>query len=406
MVFRNKFYWRFYDSAAMSFFYAIKQNPRSFLLIFFDLFVHKILFKKNIVVYLLHGQHLGWVEGLIGKLSKAKGFNVVLITHDPKVKTPYRSVKVFSFQQIKDHKGQSILPVLFCDLYLTPASTNCKNVPLLKKKINFFHSVVSVDHVYEADSFDGYDYIFCVGPHHIEEMSRWYMNRKLTGKTLIPGGYPKIDQVIKRCSEIPPQTNIGINHVIFAPTFLNAKTAQSSALFNSGEIIIKTVLEKGLYLTLRPHPFNMNESDPYFLFVSNLIESFKSHKNFKTDTTSDYFESYKNTCFMITDLSGTGFTYGLGFNKPVVFFDQTSDQGAHKLGVEFTKRTDLGALASSQEELSVIIDEMSLNYASYQQKISTFRKVFLFNLGRSEDYFMQCLPFILKNKKMVEWTSI
>jgi hypothetical protein len=54
-----------------------------------------------------------------------------------------------------------------------------------------------LDGVYLDDAFDAYDYILCVGPHHLDsfrELAR--RHPALSGGMLVPAGYPKLDLML------------------------------------------------------------------------------------------------------------------------------------------------------------------------------------------------------------------
>ena len=70
----------------------------------------------------------------------------------------------------------------------------------------------------------------------------------------------------------------------------------------------------------RPHPLNAKEIE-----VLNIEKKFKNNPYFKLDISNDYFKVYKESNFLITDLSGTAYTYALLTNNPVIFFSRNEN---------------------------------------------------------------------------------
>ena len=63
------------------------------------------------------------------------------------------------------------------------------------KYFYFFHSPFSTNMIYRNKTFFNYDEICCVGNHHINEMNEYIKNFNLKNKTLIKGGYFRIDKL-------------------------------------------------------------------------------------------------------------------------------------------------------------------------------------------------------------------
>ena len=52
----------------------------------------------------------------------------------------------------------------------------------------------------------------------------------------------------------------------------------------------------------------------------------EKYSNFFLDTSSNYLDSYSSSKFMITDVSGTAYTYAMLTKKPVFFFSKSEDK--------------------------------------------------------------------------------
>ena len=86
------------------------------------------------------------------------------------------------------------------------------------------------------------------------------------------------------------------------------------------ENLISGLIKKGHNITYRPHPSNIKE-----IRVLKIVKKFENDKNFKFDTSSNYFSSYLSSSFMITDISGTAYTYAF-FTKNPVFFHSPNEK--------------------------------------------------------------------------------
>jgi hypothetical protein len=175
--------------------------------------------------------------------------------------------------------------------------------------------------LYEDNTFDGYDYIYCTGRHHIEEFKELFRNKGLSGKCLIPGGYPKLDELLERSKKLGSPIR---NQVIFAPTLLS-DTTQSVSLMLQAHSLVAWFVSNGWHVLFRPHPINLEVGNKYWPIFKELINSFNDCDTFVVDRSKDYSESYSQSSLMVSDISGTAYTYALGFGRPVVFVEKVID---------------------------------------------------------------------------------
>ena len=60
--------------------------------------------------------------------------------------------------------------------------------------------------------------------------------------------------------------------------------------------------------------------------VKKITNKYQEFKNFKLDISSSYLESYAKSNVLITDFSGTAYTYAFSKNSPVIFFSKYTFQ--------------------------------------------------------------------------------
>ena len=88
------------------------------------------------------------------------------------------------------------------------------------------------------------------------------------------------------------------------------------SLIENVEKIIKKILKKtNLNIIFRPHPSNFD--DPKTFYIK---DKFSKNKRFIFDNSNNYFETYASSKCLITDLSGTAYTYSFLTNRPTIFF--------------------------------------------------------------------------------------
>ena len=79
--------------------------------------------------------------------------------------------------------------------------------------------------------------------------------------------------------------------------------------------IINLLLNEGYKVIFRPHPDNI--SNEYILKIKN---KFEDNNFFQLDVSRSYLQQYFNSSIMITDYSGTAYTYSMMTLNPVLFF--------------------------------------------------------------------------------------
>jgi hypothetical protein len=185
-------------------------------------------------------------------------------------------------------------------------------------------------------------------------------------------GYNKINKLSKRKAQ---------KQILIAPTNRNAFPSGTSIL---DQVYLKRLIielrkeYKNYKIVLRPHP-NNREFDMRFL----------SSFDVSIDNSSDYEKVYSESALMITDFSGTAFTYALRFKRPVIFLIRKK---IYKIPGFLTSyyRSNLKFIgkASSIKNLNKDIRYLLCN--NYQKRIYSFRKkVFNFDQNKALKTFLE-----------------
>ena len=134
-----------------------------------------------------------------------------------------------------------------------------KKSSLCKNYFYMFHTIASSYTIYNENSFDNYDHIFCAGKHHYDEFIMRFRNISKRPK-LHKVGYSKIDELVNL--EISKSSKI-INKILIAPTW-----GANSLLNICSKDIIKILIENQYIVTLRPHPISLKTD--FMIIVSYL----------------------------------------------------------------------------------------------------------------------------------------
>lgn len=218
----------------------------------------------------------------------------------------------------------------------------------------------------------------------------------------IPGGYIKLDKNIEYFKSI--QT--AIDSIIFAPTVHWDHFYEYVAVPEHGCDIVGSLLEQfpEYKIIFRPHPHTVDTPE-----VQKVAEAFKDHPQFEFDTNASfYMENYARSQLMITDMSGTAFTYAFTTSRPVVFFSHRDDMMESVFGKirYFKDREKIGYVAANTKELCAKVAYILDNKSELEEKIGKFRDESIYNIGRAEDYIAENIRFILESELHPDWQYV
>jgi CDP-glycerol glycerophosphotransferase (TagB/SpsB family) len=122
------------------------------------------------------------------------------------------------------------------------------------------------------------------------------------------------------------------------------------------------------------------------------------------DANADYTESYSLADLMVTDLSGTGFTFSFSFGRPTIYFAPDAEAERGLSGLQFDARHRIGALVRDIDGL--IGKTAELCHRDMSDEIERFRDETVFNVGKSAAYIVDCLENILSGCERPEWVRL
>lgn len=247
-----------------------------------------------------------------------------------------------------------------------------------------FHSMVSTHMTYRPGAFDHFDSIFCVGPHHIEEIRARETQIKSGPKNLIQHGYGRLDDLIGKEREKNNTYSPGSPiHILIAPSW-----GKNSLLDRCGGDFIRLLLEEGFHVTLRPHPQTRLFSAEMLNSISNAL---KSYPGFILEDSVITTRSLIDADVMVSDWSGAAFEFAFSRLKPVLFVDvprKVNNPGYETLHIEpleVSIRDEIGIIMGEDKlhEMGDRINQLVSERDLYADKIKACREANIYHIGNS-----------------------
>ena len=180
------------------------------------------------------------------------------------------------------------------------------------KVVHMPHSIASLHMIYPADAFDGYDVLFAAGPHHVQEFNALTRSRSLPPRRAMAIGYGKLD-LLRGAKASRRATETGRGHVLIAPSW-----GPDNLLDRMGLDLALALLERGLTVTLRPHPL-------FFIEKATVLDALKqlasTHAHFRLESPFDGDGALLEADVMIGDYSGSAFEFSALRRRPVLSVD-------------------------------------------------------------------------------------
>ena len=157
---------------------------------------------------------------------------------------------------------------------------------------------------------------------------------------------------------------------------------------STGIELVKTLLDAGYYVTVRPHPMTSKKSPKT---IKQIKERFEKNPDFLLDTNTSSFEQLFSSYALITDWSGIGYEYAFVCERPVIYIDvpkKSHNKEYEKIGLvpfEISIRDKIGEVISVQN-IETIPDRIEFLYSNsnnFENKIQKIRNDAIFNIGES-----------------------
>jgi len=345
---------------------------------------------RNIVFYSESGQDWHYFEPLIAGLNADLKHKVTYVTSDPDDPGLNRQHDLF--------RAICISEGFFLTLHFNMQKADVVVLTMmdldnlqLKKSINpvhyiyLFHSLGSTHMADHANSYDAYDSLFCVGPHHVAELRKRESMQGMEARNLFEYGHPRLENLLSAAKSYRQ----GASSAVTTPVVLIAPTWGEQSIFNTcGDELTGLLLDAGYHVIIRPH-HQTTLMTP--MVVDNLKAKYGARNNFEYQGRMGESDTLFRSDILISDWSSMAIEYALGLEKPVLFVDlprRVRNPDWQALGIEPQEasfRELAGDIVSPQHlvEAPEKIAHLLGDRQNYRQTMEKLRSQMVFNIGNS-----------------------
>lgn len=261
------------------------------------------------------------------------------------------------------------------------------DVPMVNKNIekNIFHALTKYDHIFLSSN---------IVINYFKSKFLKYC-KKIKSPDLINTGYLKLDNVVKNLKKYK---NIKKDSIFIAPT-----SSFHMKNFNLTKDLIETInylLLKKYKVIYRPHPLDLTEKGNKKI-IKDIKKKFKKFENFTFDSSVSYLKSYASAKIMITDFSGTAYTFAYSTLKPVLFLstnEKNLSLSSYNSLYYFKDRAKVGSICKNFDNFELDLLNLIKNRLSYKKKIYHLRKKRILHIGKALDISSNSINKILYKK--------
>jgi hypothetical protein len=187
---------------------------------------------------------------------------------------------------------------------------------------------------------------------------------------LINTGYLKLDHVYKKIKNDKSTEN----SILLAPTL--SSMLKDYNLDEDLDSIINRIIDKSNFkIIYRPHPGDLANPKKR-LIINNIYKKYKDNKNFDLDFDTSYIDSYKKSKILITDFSGTAYTYAFSKLRPIIFYSKNENNLIKSNFNDlyyFKDRLKVGRIVQNIDNLNEEIYSINKEIEFYSNQISLLR---------------------------------
>jgi YidC/Oxa1 family membrane protein insertase len=250
--------------------------------------------------------------------------------------------------------------------------------------VYLFHSMNSTHTSYRTGAFDGFDTIFCVGPHHVDEIRRTEEVYGLPAKELVEHGSAKLDALLATISDSPAPSQG--RRVLLAPTWGESSFIERPI----GVQVVRALVQRGIETTVRLHPMTARRLPK---IAADLRREFSAVPTFTVEDNMSATESWALSDVMISDWSGAATEYAFALGKPVIYIDtppKIMNPEWERVGLpsfESSIRELIGRVVSldAVDRVPDVVAGSIAAATSVRERSFQARNRMIFNVGRSSE---------------------
>lgn len=342
------------------------------VLINFFIIIKKIINKKKVIFFYNPKENLTDIhEYYITNLFKEYySYNFFFVTK--KLSNKYYYIK------------ETFLKLIFnVDIFITNNVSN--NFTYKSIRVYMHHDIYDTPLVNISKEFElkkrleNYDYIFLPSSKSELLFKTLFLNVKKSPKIYIMGFYPKLNFLLQNNLRYDKKKLEKKIKIILAPT--NFKSFPNLSIYpHLDKILVELLNNKNYQIIFRPHPSNIFEKK-----VKLIQSRFSKYNNFYYDDKPSYVETYRSSSLLITDLSGTAYTYALFMRQPVIFFS-ASESRINKIYYKslnyFKDRKKVGFISKNSKQLNTAIKK-SLQKKFKKKVIMSTKRIYEKNFSKA-----------------------
>ena len=351
---------------------------------------------QNIVIYSESGQDWHYFEPLVKSLNEKLRKKVTYVTSD--ISDPGLICKHDLFKAICIPEG------FFLTLHFNMQKADVVVLTMmdlgnlqLKKSINpvhyiyLFHALGSTHMVDHANSYDAYDSLFCVGPHHVAELRKREAMQSLQARNLFEYGHPRLEELLTAAGSFQRSVTQDAPRADSAPVVLIAPTWGEHSIFNTcGEELTGLLLDAGYHVIIRPHYQTLKMTPSV---MDKLRAKYASRSNFEFQGRMGESDTLFRSDILICDWSAMAIEYALGLEKPVLYIDlprRVRNPDWQAVGIEPIEASfrKLAGDIVSPKHLDEVPDKIASlldKREAYGATMRQLRSQMVFNIGNSID---------------------
>jgi hypothetical protein len=205
----------------------------------------------------------------------------------------------------------------------------------------------------------------------MKRFNLFFTKTKFRTPKLINTGYLKLDHVRKKLNLISNKKD----SILLAPT-INIMMKYLNISNDLIKIIESLLNETKNKIIFRPHPLDLTKRGN-INYVTNIVNKFKNYKNFSVDLSSSYLKSYSKAKLLVTDFSGTAYTFAFSTLRPVIFYSKNEEnlkKTKYKNLLYFRERRQIGYVSKSIPQFINLVNKFNLTNKEVKRKIFILRK--------------------------------
>ena len=248
--------------------------------------------------------------------------------------------------------------------------------------IYLFHSMFSIHSYLRKGALDNYDTIFCVGPHHVNEIRATEKLYELKPKKIVNYGFGRLDTLLQEKEKFEKSDSNLKDLILITPSY-----GSENLLEKCGIELIDTLLKSNFRVLLRPHFRTLRDSKE---LIDSIKDKFGKNTNFIFEDGVIPSEYFHNSICMVSDWSGISMEYAFTFERQIIFIDvpkkvlNPNSSDILLEPIEISLRSKLGYIVSPNN-LKIIPDlikDMNKNN-KFSEQIQKMRSETVFNIGES-----------------------